>query len=194
MRKDSENSDLQDWIDDIRDGDHQAFEKLFKQYYSPLTRFAWRYVNSKAIAEEIVQEVFADLWDNRTDWSIELSLRSYLYKTVKNRCLNYLEHQKVEEKYDSKWMDRKDNPTIDFEDELREEQVKEAIKEAIEALPERGKMTYKLHRYDGLTYQEIAEVMGVSPKTVESQMTRSLKTLREQLSFLLPLFMLMFLG
>lgn len=183
------NGDQLIWIERIQEGEHQAFEKLFKEYYSALTRFAWRYVNSKAIAEEIVQDIFADLWDNREKWNIDYSIRSYLYKTVKNECLNYVKHQKVKEKYDGNWMEQKENPTIDFNYELREKQIKEAIKEAIEDLPQRAKMTYKLHRHDGLTYPEIAEVMDVSVKTVESQMTRTLKTLREQLSHLLPLFL-----
>ncbi|MDR8394624.1 RNA polymerase sigma-70 factor [Aliifodinibius sp. S!AR15-10] len=177
------------WIEKIQTGDHQAFENLFKEYYLPLTRFAWGYVKSKAIAEEIVQEVFADVWANRKNWSIDYSIRSYLYKTVKNESLNYLKHQKIEDEYDSRWMDQKDNPTINFDYELREEQIREAVKEAIDELPRRAKMTYKLHRHDGLTYHEIAEVMEVSVKTVESQMTRTLKTLRERLSYLLPFFL-----
>jgi RNA polymerase sigma-70 factor (ECF subfamily) len=177
------------WIERIQAGDHQAFETLFKEYYLPLTRFAWRYVKSKAIAEEIVQDVFADLWDNRGDWGIDHSVRSYLYKTVKNESLNHLKHQKVEEKYDGIWMDQKEKPRINFDYELREEQIKEAVKEAVEDLPRRAKMTYKLHRHDGLTYHEIAEVMEISVKTVESQMTRTLKTLRERLAYLLPFFL-----
>ncbi|MFH5831275.1 RNA polymerase sigma-70 factor [Halalkalibaculum sp. DA3122] len=177
------------WIEKIQRGDHQAFEKLFKEYYLSLTRFAWRYVKSKAIAEEIVQDVFADLWDNREDWRIDYSIRSYLYKTVKNESLNHLKHQKIEEKYAGKWTDQKENPTIEFDYELREEQIREAVKKAIDELPRRAKMTYKLHRHDGLTYHEIAEVMEISVKTVESQMTRTLKTLRERLSYLLPIFL-----
>ncbi len=83
-------------------------------------------------------------------------------------------------------MEQKENPQIEFRDEYREQQIREAIAKAIEELPERSKMTYKLHRYDGLTYPEIADVMGVSVKTVESQMTRTLKMLRERLAWLLP--------
>ncbi len=73
-----------------------------------------------------------------------------------------------------------------FEEKYREQQIRDAITKAVEELPTRSKMTYKLHRYDGLKYEEIAEVMGISVKTVESQMTRTLKILREQLTYLLP--------
>jgi RNA polymerase sigma-70 factor (family 1) len=177
-------TDLQ-LLQDIRQSNTAAFEELFKKYYMPLTRFAWRYVNCKAIAEEMVQELFADLWEERITWEVEGSLRAYLYSSIRNRSLNHLKHQKVKQKYDPLWMEEKENPTIKFEDHRREEEIREAIKNAIEELPPRSKMTYKLNRYDGLTYQEIAEVMDVSIKTVESQMTRTLKILRGKLSYLL---------
>jgi RNA polymerase sigma-70 factor (family 1) len=193
---DNNNHEFDDrhWIENIRQGDDESFEFLFKKYYLPLARFAWRYVGSKAIAEELVQELFTNLWEKRGELDTEGSVRSYLYKSVRNLSLNHLKHQDVKNKYDSQWMAQKVNPQIDFRDEQREKQVREAIAQAIEELPERSKMTYKLHRYDGLTYPEIAEVMDVSVKTVESQMTRTLKILRERLSWLLPFLMIALLA
>lgn len=173
-------------IESIQNGNERAFEYLFKEYYLPLTRFAWRYVKCKAIAEELVQELFTILWEKREDWNTVGSIRSYLYKSVRNLALNHLKHQDVKDHFDPLWMDKKENPKIKFQDDYREQQIKDAIAKAIEELPERGKMTYKLHRYDGLTYGEIAEVMEVSVKTVESQMSRSLNTLRDRLAWLLP--------
>jgi len=173
------------WLQNIRQGDDVAFEKLFKKYYMPLTRFAWRYVNCKAVAEELTQELFTDLWEERESWDIDGSVQAYLYSSIRNRSLNHIKHQKVKQKYDPLWMEEKENPTIRFVDERREQEISEAIIHAIENLPPRSKMTYKLHRYDGLTYQEIADVMEVSVKTVESQMTRTLKILRDRLSYLL---------
>lgn len=185
FNNDSNNYDDEFWIENIRQGDEQAFEILFKKYYLPLTRFAWRYVNSKAIAEELIQELFTILWENRRTWSTEGSIRVYLYKSVKNLSFNYLKHQEIKNRYDSEWMHQKENPEIESMDD-REQQIRAAIAAAIEELPARSKMTYKLHRYDGLTYEEIADVMEVSVKTVESQMTRTLKILRGKLSYLLP--------
>ena len=77
---------------------------------------------------------------------------------------------------------------LEIEDKFQEKKIQEAIKNAVENLPERSRMTYKLHRNDGLTYEEIAEVMVVSVKTVESQMTRTLKILRNRLSYLLSIY------
>lgn len=190
------NYDLDDefWTENIQKGDERAFEILFKKYYLPLTRFAWRYVHSKAIAEELVQELFAILWESRKGWKNGKSIRSYLYKSIRNLCLNYLKHQKVKEKYDRQWMDQKEHPEIEYREPYREQQIRTAIAKAIEELPSRSKMTYKLHRFDGLTYEEIADVMGVSVKTVESQMTRTLKNLRERLAWLLPFLVMILTG
>ncbi len=192
----SNNHDDEFWIENIRKGDERAFEILFKKYYLPLTRFAWRYVKSKAIAEELTQELFANLWEKREAWDMdtEKSIRSYLYKSVRNMSLNQVKHQEIKDKYDREWMGHKEYPKIEYRDELREEQIRNAIARAVEELPDRSKMTYKLHRYDGLTYEEIAEVMEVSVKTVESQMTRTLKILRERLSYLLPYFLIALLA
>ncbi|MEX0778798.1 MAG: RNA polymerase sigma-70 factor [Balneolales bacterium] len=179
----------QDWLELIRKGDERAFERLFKQYYFPLTRFAWRLIDSKAIAEELVQDLFADIWEERETWSYAGELRLYLYRKVKQKCLNHFKHQKVRHKYDSQWMEQWETSFINFEEQENEQQVKllnEAINNAVEDLPPRSKMTFKLHKHDGLTYPEIAEVMDISLKTVESQMTRAMKILRDQLAYLMP--------
>lgn len=181
------------WIGLIQKGDEHAFELLFKEYYEPLTRFAWRYVKCKAVAEGLVQDIYSDIWEEREGLDLEGSIRPYLYKVVRNHSLNYLKHQEVKRKYDPQWMEQNKFPMVVYRDKKREEQIRKAIELAIEELPERSKMTYKLHRHDGLTYQEIAEVMDVSVKTVESQMTRTLKMLRERLAYLLP-FLIMVLS
>lgn len=195
MANNNNNHDDQFWIENIQKGDERAFEILFKKYYLPLTRFVWRYVNSKAIAEELIQELFTILWEKRDelDMDTKKSIRAYLYKSAKNLALNQRKHSKIKDKYASEWVEQKENPEIYFRDEYREERIRKAIAQAIEELPPRGKMTYKLHRYDGLTYEEIADVMDVSVKTVESQMTRALKILRERLSYLLPFLMIVLL-
>ncbi|MEX2567582.1 MAG: RNA polymerase sigma-70 factor [Cyclobacteriaceae bacterium] len=172
------------WSRYVESGDMSSFETLFKKYYLQLTRFSWRFVKSKAIAEGIVQDFFTDLWENGEELNINGTIRSYFFRAVRNRSLNQIKHQKVKNKYDRLWMEQNVNPITVLRDEKREEQVKKAVEKAIESLPERGKMIFKLHKFDGLTYKEIAEVMDISVKTVESQMPRSLKMLREKLAYL----------
>jgi RNA polymerase sigma-70 factor (ECF subfamily) len=175
-----------EFIEKIQQGDEQAFEQLFKEYYFPLSRFAWRYVKSKAVAEELVQDVFTVIWEEQAGWQPTGSMRTYLYQMVKSQSIDYLRHRQVQRKYDPQWMEEQAQPPIYFEDSSEKKQLQEAIKREIETLPPRSKMAFKLHRYDGLTYKEIAEVMDISVKTVESQMSRTLKRLRERLSHLLP--------
>ena len=175
----------------IQEGDEDAFDTLFLEYYKRLCRFAWRYVKSEAIAEEIVQDFFMYLWENRASWEPMGTVRGYLYKSIKHRALDHVKHQNVVNKYKEELVEKKSYSKIKFEDKKHRELIKKKIKKAIENLPNRGKMVFKLHRHDGLTYKEIAQVMDISVKTVENHMGRVLKILREDLSHLFP--MLIFL-
>lgn len=182
--------DLRSVVNRIRDGDEKAFDTLFLMYYSALCRFAWRYVKSEAIAEELVQELFTYLWENRIGWEPRTAggtIRGYLYKSIKHRAIDHLKHQEVIDRYAEVWEPAEKYATIDIEDDLREEKLKKAIGRAIENLPEHGKMVFKLHRYDGLTYKEIAQVMDISVKTVENHMGRVFKILRQELSHFFPI-------
>lgn len=180
-------------IKQIQSGDREALKEIFLNYYSVLTRFAYYYVNSQAIAEDIVQDVFASIWEERRTWSPERTIRVYLYIMVKNRCLDFLKHKRVEDKYNEDWVHQSgthSSNTDVFSERQREEQLNKVVKQAIETLPERAKMIYKLNRQDGLTYSEIADLLDVSEKTVESQMSRSLKKLRDKLKPYLSLLLL----
>ncbi|TVQ04559.1 MAG: RNA polymerase sigma-70 factor [Balneolaceae bacterium] len=182
---DQPDNDQELWQEFILEKEEYAFEILYKKYYESLSRFAWRYVKSKAVAEEIVQETYTDVWISGDSWEINGSVRSYFYRIVRNKCLNHIKHLQIKEKYDPIWLEDYYQQETGYIDERREKQIRAAIQNAIEELPERSRMTYMLHRQDGLTYDEIAGVMDVSVKTVESQMSRTLKILRKKLSYLL---------
>lgn len=185
MTDDNRNTTEMKWLSLIREGDDQAFEKLFHEYYQSLTRFAWRYVESKAIAEELVQDLFLEIWEKRKTWEPFGKLRPCLYRIIKQKCLNHLKHSKIKRTYDKIWMDDWTTTTFWPEDADKDEEIKRIItslNQAVELLPHRSKMIYKLHKTDGLTYSEIAEVMEISQKTVESQMSRALKILREKIT------------
>lgn len=175
------------WAKNFQKIDERTFKMLFEKYYPLLTRFVWRYVNSKAVAEGLIQELFTILWEKRNelDMKTEISIRSYMYRSARNLALNHLKHQKIKDKYDSIWANKKENPKIEYKENYNEIRIQKTIEHAIEQLPTRSKMVFKLSKYDGLTYEEIALVMNISVKTVESQMTRTLKKLRLELSHLL---------
>lgn len=173
----------------IREGDEHAFKKLFLRYYDPLCNFSWRFTRSKAISEDIVQDVFSDMWNLRQSLDPQQSISVYLYQAVKNKALDHIDHQKVVRRYQSKAAHAGQNFTyIQRTIQPRENaEFIKAVRQAIDDLPGRAQQVYTLHREDGLTYREIAEVMDISQKTVESQMSRALDLLRSRLNKYLPL-------
>ena len=168
----------------IATGDRNAFESLFRLHYRALCAFAIGYVKDPDRAEDLVQDLFFRLWLDREKVQITTSIKAYLYASVRNRCL-------TEIKSGGRLVvlneDADDRPQ---EDVLSEDEHTERIarvQAAIEELPEERRKVFKLSRYEGLKYQEIAERLGISVKTVENQMGKALKTLREELSDLVPL-------
>ncbi|MEX2404177.1 MAG: RNA polymerase sigma-70 factor [Balneolales bacterium] len=169
------------WIEDIREGDKYAFEKLYLKFYSPLCKFAWRFLRSSHISEELVQDVFLNIWESRASLDPDKNITSFLYKDVRNKVLNHLKHQNIVKEY---------NPEIEWLNPAAVTQLHDfdgndvfikTVKKAIENIPEYARQIYKLNRKDGLTYREISEVLDISPKTVEAQMSKALKSLRRDL-------------
>lgn len=177
----------QGWIEGIRIGDKKAFRTMFEAYYDSLLRFAFRYVHSETIAEGLVQNVFLWIWNKREEWEVEGKLKTYLFRAVKYEAIDHLRHKRTEEQYIEKFSELR-NPYVDPQISYKSEESEfiSAARQAIEELPERARVVYKLSRLEGLTYKEIAEVLEISPKTVESHMSRALGFLRERLSKYLP--------
>jgi RNA polymerase sigma-70 factor (ECF subfamily) len=171
----------------IATGDAQALEQLFKAHYRPLCGFALGYVKDADQAEDIVQELFVRLWQDREGLSITTSVKSYLFTAVRNRCLNALAVKKRMRPLDE---ETDDAPVDDErgEDELTERAAR--VQAVIEGLPTERRKIFRLSRNEGLKYHEIAERLGISVKTVENQMGKALKTLREELADLMPLMLL----
>lgn len=170
------------WVIKVREGDKSAFNKLFVKFYSPLCKFAWRYVRSSHISEELVQDAFLEVWELRASLDSDKSIKSYLYQIVRNRALNHLKHKSIarEHNKDIAWINS--TPITQLHNFKEQSEFVRAAQKAIDELPDGARQIYKLSRKDGLTYREIAEVLDLSPKTVESQMSRALKILRRELS------------
>lgn len=170
-------------------GDESAFDTVYKQYYRGLCAFASQYVAETEI-EEIVQETMMWLWENRTSLIPELSLKSLLFMMVKNKCLNNITHnqikQRVHEKLFAKFENQFEDPDFYIENEL----IALAAK-AIRELPEDYRKAFEMNRFDNLTYNEIAERTGVSPKTVAYRISQALKILRVELKDYMPLLMVL---
>lgn len=176
------------WVNGINNGDKTAFREMFNAYYAPLGRFAYRLVQSEVIAEELVQNLFLWIWENRLTWRVEGTLNAYLFKAIKNKSYSYWRDESRKSRYLERMDDNEDSYSFHVQPiEESNDRFVRAAEKAIEDLPEKGRMIYKLSRLEGLTYNEIAEVLDISPKTVETHMRRSLETLRNKLSKYIPL-------
>jgi len=170
-------------------GDIKVFEELYIAHYESLCYYAQRFVLDLETSREIVQDVFVRIWEKRATLLGEESLKSYLYKSVRNKCLDYLKHLNIEYEYEKKRISEMQEPGSDssnMEDQpldgLITEELRNAIQRAIENLPEKCREIFELSRYEGLKYREISEELKISVKTVETQMYRAIKSLKEQLS------------
>ena len=176
----------QGWLAGVRRGEEAAFEALFLAYYEDLCHFASQYV-SHGVVEDLVQSIFLSLWRRREDLSAGLNLRAYLHKAVRNKALGHLDRRRVRERPSTqevlrRQMLEKQRGQEGPEEALRRRKLEAAVQEALEALPERRRQVFTLSRESGLTYAEIAELLGISIKTVETQMGRALRFLERRLS------------
>lgn len=176
-----------EWLTRIRGSDRGAFDALFLAYHDPLVRFAYGYLKRSSAAEEIVQDVFFNIWVHREQWEVQNSVRTYLYTAVRNRAFNVLSRGAREEQWVASVGDREDAPTMlprvapaDERAELAE--LDAAIQRAIDRLPPRCRETFVLSRRHHLSHEQIASVMGLSVKTVQEQIGRALRALRVSLA------------
>ena len=168
----------------IRDGDPAALETLFHEHYAALCRFANRYLHDRAAAEDLVQDVFANIWAARLRLDVRGSPRSYLFAAVRNRALNVRKHQLVERD----WEFDEAIPEVRAlhrapprpDDLLDDAERRSRLRAALEALPERCRLVMQLRWEEQLTHAEIADVLGISVKGVERQLARGLRALRDR--------------
>ncbi|MBK9148311.1 MAG: RNA polymerase sigma-70 factor [Flavobacteriales bacterium] len=174
----------------IAASDRTAFEALFRLHYRALCAFASGYLKDADKAEDLVQDLFFRLWLDREKVQVTTSVKAYLYASVRNRCLNAMKSgaklRALNEDVDDRLEELERT-----EDEHTERIAR--VQAAIESLPEERRKVFKLSRYEGLKYHEIAARMGISVKTVENQMGSALKTLRSELKDLVPLLPWLFL-
>jgi RNA polymerase sigma-70 factor (ECF subfamily) len=171
-----------EWVEAIRAGDASAFEAMFHQYHARLCSFAYRYLGARDLAEEMVQEVFLCIWERRASWEVRTSVRSYLLTAVRNAALSYLRHERVVRRRVTEISQLQVALTPSPEVRTLEAETIAAVRQAVGRLPDRCRLIFTLHREQGLTYAEVADVLGISPRTVEVQIGRALKALRRGLA------------
>lgn len=172
----------------MQKGDRNAFDKLFQKYYPILCTYGYRFVRLED-AEEIVQDIMLWLWENRETPVIEYSLKQYLFKSVYHRSMTRIVQNEVKLRVDTAFHDRMFGRLEDV-DVFQINEMSKHIQRAIEELPESYKEAFIMHRFRNLSYKEVAEILNVSPKTVDYRIQQSLKILRVKLKDYLPLLLI----
>lgn len=165
----------------IKANDLKSFDALFLKYYQPLCRFSCSMVNDKDAAEDIVQELLVYIWNNRAEITINIAVRPFLYTSVKNRSLNYIKSKNSRRNYEAAHYDLVFEESTD-EIEAETNETLYLIEQGINNLPEKCREIFLLSRKENLKYNEIAEKLNLSAKTVENQMGIALKKMRDYLS------------
>ena len=169
----------------VQRGYHKAFDTLFRRYYPMLCAYGHRFVELED-AEEIVEDSLLWIWENRETLVIESSLNSYLFKMVYRRALNKLAHIDATQRADTRFYEEMQEMLQDT-DYYQIEELAKRIEDAVAALPESYREAFVMHRFRDMSYKEIAETLGVSPKTIDYRIQQALKQLRVDLKDYLPL-------
>ena len=165
----------------IVSGDQKAFERLYKMYHKRLCQFAFLILHSKELSEEVVSDIFINVWMKREQLIPERNIRSFLYTSVHNLAINYLQRERPI--YSQDGIDvyelEMESPEPSADEVIDREQFRERLQQAFDQLPERCKMITRMHFNDQLQYKEIAEILHLSRKTVEAQIAIAIQKTKE---------------
>lgn len=173
-------NELQIIIENVKSGDREAFNKLFRQLYTPLVRFSFRFVVDEDVAAEVVQDFFFKLWSNRENLNINSSFKSYMMQSVRNMSLTYINKERSHAETNLA-LYSEEGEDFDASEKLQGQNLEDAYRKIVAEMPEKRREVFMLSRFDGLKYAEIAEKLNVSQKTVETHMTAAIKQLKEGL-------------
>jgi RNA polymerase sigma-70 factor (ECF subfamily) len=168
-------------INDLRTGNAEVYEKLFIQWYEPLCIYTYSMLRDMDEAKDIVQKVFYKLWDQRKELDIHTSVKSYLYRTVHNDSLNRLKQLKTRDEHNQDIAYLSCDAVDDTANTVLYNELEEKIKTALDLLSPRCREVFELSRFQQLSYMEIARKLGITTNTVETQIVKALRLLRNEL-------------
>lgn len=157
----------------------QAFEALFRDHYGSLVGYALRMTKDQDLAEDLVQQMFVTLWEKREETNVSTNIKSYLLRSVHNHCLNHFKHIKVRAAHAEEAIYQSNE--ADSADLLELAELQSRVDGLVAELPEQCQRIFLLSRKEGKKYKEIAEELNISVKTVENQMGKALRIMREGL-------------
>lgn len=177
-------------IHGLQKGEKKAYEAVYNEFFGVLYHLCLQYLHDEKVSEEIVQDTFLKLWEIRETLNDQINIRNFLYTITKNNCLNYLRNQKISLKHQEnmKYLEMQFNYEVleKLGNYLQFEELRTKIEEAINKLPPETVETFRLSRFEELSYREIADKQGISIKTVESRISKALRILRVELKDYLP--------
>jgi RNA polymerase sigma-70 factor (ECF subfamily) len=166
----------------IQGGDIREFERLFTRYYEPLCHHAFKILRDMDSAEDIVQEFFYNFWKNLDSFSPKLSLNAYLYHSIRNNALHYLEHMDIRQTYAHQVISvAQEEMPVEMNNSIELRDLNHAINLTLQQMPERCSRVFRMNRFEGKKYREIAEILSISVKTVEADMGKALQIFRKSL-------------
>ena len=177
-------------VDNLRKGEHKAFEMLFKEWYVPMCQYAVSILHDEEEAQDVVQKFFCKLWDKHSEINIRTSLKSYLYRSIHNECLNIIKKRKIKAdyiEYASLAETNQDKP----DKQMIINELEGNIQRAIEKLPPRCREIFLLSRMNNMPYLAIAKSLEIAVGTVETQMVKALRLLRNELKDYLHVLLLL---
>lgn len=165
-------------LEAVARADERAFRVLFDRYYAPLTIYASRMLHDDDAATDVVQSFFVALYEQCRTLSVS-NVRSFFFQSVHNRCLNELKHHKVRDAYAEYTIATETEQTEDIEEGIYASELEAQLANAIEQLPVQCRRIFKMSRFDDLSNAEIAERLDLSKRTVETQISKALQSLRK---------------
>ncbi len=168
----------------VRAGDVEAFRTLFDATYQPLFAFVHRHIGQEQESEDIIQDIFLDIWRRRADWAPAVSVRAYLYGAARNQIASYYKRARVRSVVSGLPAELEDRGSDGPESMVEGQELQRALQDAVDELPEQRRLVFTLYHDHGLRYREIAQVLGIAESTVQVQMWRSFHFLRDRLSAL----------
>jgi len=175
----------------VREGDDSGFNLLIQKYHKPIVHFMFRMVHNQAVAEELAQEVFLRVYRSRQTYRAEARFTTWLYRIATNLGVNHARDTKHERAAQNVYLDQPDpetgttpdvaDATASVEQEMVRDERMRAIRQHVMALPERQRTAVLMHKYQGLDYKQIGEVLKLSESATKSLLFRAYQTLRERL-------------
>lgn len=166
----------------LRAGDESALRLLFDRYYPLLLGDIYRIIPDEDTCKDLAQEVFVELWRKRNELEIHTSVQAYLRRAGINRALNFLKvNRRTVLDEPENWLETMDDTAINLQAQDKQENLELALHRAIEQLPEKCRLVFSLSRFERLSHREIADELGISVKTIENQITKAMRLLREAL-------------